>query len=252
VDFRGREVSFQEANRRYAQLARQRDAGSISDEEFDAQRQQLMVQDGEGRWWTKLGEPGEWHYHDGSAWVRGAPPDYQEATNPADSPVQTPSPLYPKGVETGRQRVPRWIPAAGLVGLLLVGTVLIVWVLIPYLRGGPTASKQGGPMMSEQGGSAPGGAAFDALFVHHATSENISGNSTYLDNPLTNGYPNAILYITQNWNPGGSAGTYNNHPIGVWYDPERQRWAIFNQDRESMPDGAAFNVAVSKDPTKVR
>ena len=252
MDFRGREVDFQEAERRYGQLVRQRDAGNISDEEFDSRRQQLVVQDGEGRWWAKLGEAGEWHYHDGSAWLRGTPPGYQEATEAADSPEQTQSPLRPKGVEPGRRRMAHWILAAGLIGLVLVGTVLVFWVLVPYLRGGPTTSKQGGPMMSGQGESAPGGAAFDALFVHHATSENISGNSTYLDNPLTNGYPNAILYVTQNWNPGGTAGTYNNHPIGVWYDTERQRWAVFNQDREPMPAGAAFNVAVSKEPTKAK
>ena len=27
--------------------------------------------------------------------------------------------------------------------------------------------------------------------------------------------PNVILYVTQNWNPGGSGGTYNDDPIGV-------------------------------------
>jgi hypothetical protein len=82
VDFRRREVDFQEADRRYAELARQRDAGSISDEEFDAQRQQLMVQDDEGRWWAKSRETGDWHYHDGEGWVRSTPPGYQPP--PAD------------------------------------------------------------------------------------------------------------------------------------------------------------------------
>ena len=89
----------------------------------------------------------------------------------------------------------------------------------------------------------------DAVLVHRATPENISANSTYLDNPQTNDEPNVILYVTQNWNPGGDTGTYNDHPIGVWYDSSTQRWAIFNQDREAMPEGAAFNVAVLEDPT---
>ena len=48
MNFRVREVSFQEADRRYAELTQQHDEGSISDEEFDAQRRQLMVQDDEG------------------------------------------------------------------------------------------------------------------------------------------------------------------------------------------------------------
>ncbi len=82
-----------------------------------------------------------------------------------------------------------------------------------------------------------------SVFVHRATPENISANSTYLDNPLINGNPNAVLYVTQNWNPGGrEGGTYNDHPVGVWYDTNREKWAIFNQDRVAIPDGAAFNV----------
>jgi hypothetical protein len=240
VDFRGREEKFREADRRYVELKRQLDAGSISTEEFEAERQRLMVLE-EGRWWNKFGESGEWHYHDGNTWVRDTPPGYQEEVNtePTSPPAQTPPPPPPKGAENGgngRQKMPLWIPVAGLGGIALVGIVLIFWVLVPYL----------------QGGTAPGGAGFDAAFVHRATPENISANSTYLDDPLTNDNPDAILYVTQNWNPGGNGDTYNEHPIGVWYDSSRQRWAIFNQDREAMPDGAAFNVAVLEEPTETR
>jgi len=132
--------------------------------------------------------------------------------------------------------VPLWIPVAGLAGITLVGIVLIGWVLVPYLRGEPASN----------------GATLGAAFVHRATPENISANSTYLDNPLINDDPNVVLYVTQNWNPGGDAGTYNDHPIGVWYDSSTQRWAIFNQDREAMPEGAAFNVVVFEEPTEAR
>ena len=253
MDFREQEVDFQEADRRYAELARQRDAGSISDEEFDAQRQRLMIRDDEGRWWAKLGESGEWHYRDGGTWVRGIPPGYQEATHerrPADSsPAQTPSSPSSSGVENGerrRQRRPPWELVVGLGGIALVGIVLVVWVLVPFLQGEQDPGKQGGAMLSKEEESASDGAAFDAVFVHRATPENISANSTYLDNPRTNDDPDVILYVTPNWNPGGGNGTYNDHPVGVWYDAGAQRWAIFNQDREPMPDGAAFNVAVSE------
>jgi hypothetical protein len=242
-----------------------------------------MVQDDEGRWWAKIGESGEWYYHDGSSWVRGTPPGDREVIEPAGAPAQTAASSQPKGAEngeSGRRRVPRWVPVAGLVGITLVGIVvaaivLIYSVLVPYLQGESASSNQGEPMPSQQGEpmqgqqdepaqsnqgepvqsqqdepAPPDGAAFDAVFVHRATSENISSNSTYLDNPLTNGNPNVILYVTQNWNPGGSGGTYNNHPIGVWYDAGRKRWAIFNQDRASMPTGAAFNVAVLERPAE--
>jgi hypothetical protein len=91
------------------------------------------------------------------------------------------------------------------------------------------------------------------VFIHRATSESITENSTYIENRYTNANPEAILFVTQNWNPGGNGDTYNEHPIGVWYDSDAQRWAIFNQDREAMPDGAAFNVLiVAGDPAEMR
>ena len=96
------------------------------------------------------------------------------------------------------------------------------------------------------------GATLHTVFIHHATPENISENSTYLDGHPTDGNPNVVLVVTQNWNPGGSDGKYNNHPIGVWYDRDRSKWAIFNQDRAAMPVGADFNVAVLKEPTEAR
>jgi hypothetical protein len=284
MDNREREVDFREADRRYAELKRQLDAGIISPEEFAAHRQQLMVQDDEGRWWAKLGESGEWYFHDGSTWAQGTPPGDQEVVEPTGSPAQTPSPPHPEGAESEdkpHRRVARWIPVAGVVGITLVvivitGIVLIYSVLVPYLQGEPTSNNQGEPMQGQQGEPAqsnenqpaqgnedqpaqgnqdepaPDETAVDAVFIHRATPENISANSTYLDNPLTNGTPDATLFVTQSWNPGGGPGTYNNHPIGVWYDANRERWAIFNQDRENMPNGAAFNVAILETPMEAR
>jgi hypothetical protein len=98
----------------------------------------------------------------------------------------------------------------------------------------------------------PGGAVFEVVvppasqsFVHYAVPGNTISNSTYLDNPLTNGESNAGLSVTQNWNPGGGRGVYNDHPIGVVYDQDVQEWVIYNQDDTLMPNGAAFKVAVS-------
>ena len=100
----------------------------------------------------------------------------------------------------------------------------------------------------------PAGATFrvvvpqpSARFVHRALLLNTAGNHTYLDNRLTNGEPTADLSVTQNWNPGGGRGVYNNHPIKVVYDANLNQWAIVNGDGASMPKGAAFNVAVSAD-----
>jgi hypothetical protein len=98
----------------------------------------------------------------------------------------------------------------------------------------------------------PSGATFEVIVppdsekvVHHAELINIVGNRTYLDGPLTKGNPDLVLSVTQNWNPGGGRGVYNNHPIGVLYDKGEQKWAIYNRDDAPMPKGAAFNVALS-------
>ncbi len=98
----------------------------------------------------------------------------------------------------------------------------------------------------------PAGATFEVrvpqastAFVHHADLLNTAGNYTYLDNRLTNGKPDAVVSVTQNWNPGGGGGVYNDHPVGISYDAEREKWKIYNEDGSAMPEGAAFNVTVS-------
>jgi hypothetical protein len=99
----------------------------------------------------------------------------------------------------------------------------------------------------------PVGAAFNVfvptvgagIFVHTATAGNINGSSTEIDNALTNDHPNAIVFATQNYNPGfGLNGTDNNHPTGVNYDSATNKWAIFNQDGAAPAVDAAFNVLV--------
>ena len=87
--------------------------------------------------------------------------------------------------------------------------------------------------------------AASASFVHRADTSNSTGSYTYLDHSLTNGKRDAVLTVTQNWNPGGGRGVYNDHPIGTRYDANLGEWVVYNRDGAAMPDGAAFNVAVS-------
>ncbi len=98
----------------------------------------------------------------------------------------------------------------------------------------------------------PAGAAFevvvpqaDEVFVHRAALLNTVGSATYLDDPLLNGESDAEVTVTQNWNPGGGGGVYNDHPVGVLYDEEAGEWFVRNEDGARMPEGVAFNVAVS-------
>lgn len=77
-------------------------------------------------------------------------------------------------------------------------------------------------------------------FQHNVTTTNTVGHITYLDNPLSNGNPSAIVTATHLWK-----GTYNRSDIGVWYDSSRAKWAIFNEDTSvAMSSGMAFSVNV--------
>jgi len=82
-----------------------------------------------------------------------------------------------------------------------------------------------------------------AAFVHTTASGNITANFSRIDNPLTNGDPNAILIVTLLSVRGETPLTT---PFGVWYDANR--WTIFRADGLSMPQGVSFNVLVIKRP----
>lgn len=75
-------------------------------------------------------------------------------------------------------------------------------------------------------------------FVWTAVAASLTGDYTEIDNPATNGNPNAVVQVTHNW-----AGTYDNHVLGVWYTGSR--WAIFHQDLTAIPANAQFNVVVN-------
>lgn len=132
MDFRGREEpDFREADRRYAELKRQRDAGTMGDEEFDAQRKQLMVKDDEGRWWAKGREDSDWYYRGETGWVKGTPPGYQplsEGPSAESAPEHRPRPG--QAALSRRRRALPLVLATGFAGLALVG--FIVWMLVPY------------------------------------------------------------------------------------------------------------------------
>jgi hypothetical protein len=76
-EFEDQGVDFQEADRRYDEIKGRHQAGTLTDEEFDEQLKQLMVQDEEDRWWVKSRTTGEWHYYDGTNWIKDTPPHYE-------------------------------------------------------------------------------------------------------------------------------------------------------------------------------
>jgi len=114
------------------------------------------------------------------------------------------------------------------------------------------AGAQKWAIFNQDRSAVPAGAAFRVVlppapesFVHRAELDNTVGNATYLDDPLTDGKADAVVSVTQNWTPGGGTGIYNDHPVGVFYEVDVQKWSVYNRDGAPMPEGAAFNVAVS-------
>ena len=89
------------------------------------------------------------------------------------------------------------------------------------------------------GGALSGDVGVITAFKHTATPANkLDSNGTDLDNPALNGNPNALVYVTQVL----SGVVYNDSPIGVYYNTQRHRWTIFNQDYTAIPSNAQFHV----------
>jgi hypothetical protein len=83
--------------------------------------------------------------------------------------------------------------------------------------------------------------ASKSAFSVHATSSNSSGDYVIINSPLTNGHPNALIQVTQNYEPSSVS---NPHTVGVRYFKVRRRWAIFNEDGAAMAHKASFNVLI--------
>jgi hypothetical protein len=84
-------------------------------------------------------------------------------------------------------------------------------------------------------------------FTIRASASNIgagaANNQVIIDNSVTNDKPSAKLFVTMDYNPGGTGPSANNpHPIGVYY--QDGKWRIYNVDGVAMPVNAAFNVLV--------
>jgi hypothetical protein len=81
-------------------------------------------------------------------------------------------------------------------------------------------------------------------FVHTSTSDNSQTNVTYIDNPATNGKPDAKLVVTHVYD---AVNRKYDHTLGVFYNPSdsglgAQQWCIYNEDATDMPAGLTFDV----------
>jgi hypothetical protein len=82
-------------------------------------------------------------------------------------------------------------------------------------------------------------------FIHRAVATNTSSHITTIYHPLTDGDPNALIFVMHNFNADSSASGYNTNLVGVWYDGAH--WTLYNENTSvPMPLGRAFNVLVIK------
>ena len=81
-------------------------------------------------------------------------------------------------------------------------------------------------------------------FRQFASAGNSAFNTMAIDHPLLNGHRCAKFHVTQ----ATDLIHFNPHTIGVYYTGS-QRWAVFNQDLETIPAGSEFHVVV--DPQSV-
>lgn len=94
------------------------------------------------------------------------------------------------------------------------------------------------------------GASFNVLvlkednsILHTAVAGTIQGSTTQIDHPALNNNPSAIIYITQNFNPGGGSGVYNTQRVSTYYNGSK--WTIYNEDNAvNMVENSKYNVYI--------
>ena len=67
-------MGFSQVAAKFQRLKAQYDAGALSEADFKARLQDLMIQDEQGRWWMIGYETGQWYVHDGEKWAQAEPP----------------------------------------------------------------------------------------------------------------------------------------------------------------------------------
>lgn len=84
----------------------------------------------------------------------------------------------------------------------------------------------------------------ESYYKHTTTTANVFGPWTYLDQPNLNGQPSAQIFFAHDYGAAGFGGVAINHPLGVFYDTNAAKWAIFTQDGAGMPLNAIFHILI--------
>ena len=129
-------TSIQELEKRFQELRRQFQSGTLSAEQFQAEVERLQFRDVLGRYWMIGSRSGRWYYYDGARWVPGQPSQKCPRCGqfiasgvlactvcgyPGPSPASSSAPAKARPKE-GRER-PTWL-LAGCAALLVAGMMV--------------------------------------------------------------------------------------------------------------------------------
>ena len=132
-------MDFSQVAVEFRKLKAQYDAGALSEADFKARLQDLMLQDEQGRWWMIGYETGQWYVHDGEKWVKAQPP---AAAPPATRP-ELRQPASESGVSaTGAGQSAVVIPKLWSWARVIIGVMLLA-LLIPRILPGTLSPTMG-------------------------------------------------------------------------------------------------------------
>jgi len=78
-------------------------------------------------------------------------------------------------------------------------------------------------------------------FTHTVTSGNVNLNWSDIDNPLLNGHPDVLFFISKTW----GNGIYDTAHVGIWYDHYTDKWAIYNENKlDSLKVNSTYNIFI--------
>ena len=89
-------MDFPRVDAEFRKLKAQYEADDLSEADFKARLQDLMVQDEQGRWWMIGYETGQWYFHDGVQWVPTEPPPAQQAESTSAVEAEPTPPVMPQ------------------------------------------------------------------------------------------------------------------------------------------------------------
>jgi len=79
-------------------------------------------------------------------------------------------------------------------------------------------------------------------FTHTVTSSNLVENFSTIDNPILNGHPDLVFFITKTW----TNGVYDTAHVGIWYDAGAGQWSVYNEagPASTLQLNSTYNIFV--------